>query len=86
MKYVLLLLLVTNCVQSQSLTVVTEDVPPLQIYKDGKLTGGLAVELVQAIFAQANLSADSQVCPWPRAYHMALTQKKHLNIFYYKTA
>ncbi|NQZ88183.1 MAG: transporter substrate-binding domain-containing protein [Saccharospirillaceae bacterium] len=78
MKYLLLLFLVTNFAQSQSLLVVTENVPPLQIYKDGKLNGGLAVELVQAIFKEANLTPEFQVYPWPRAYHLALTQKNTL--------
>jgi len=38
----------------------------------------MAVELVQAIFKQAKLTFDIQVYPWPRAYHMALTQKDTL--------
>lgn len=70
--------MITSFAQSQSLLVVTEDVPPLQIYNNGKLTGGMAVELVQAIFKQTNLTADIQVYPWPRAYQMALTQKNTL--------
>ena len=76
-KYLLLFLL-TSFAHSQSISVVTENVPPLQIYKEGKLVGGMAVELVQAIFEQAKLTADIQVYPWPRAYHMALSQKDTL--------
>ena len=77
MKY-LLIYLIAFFAQSQSILVVTEDAPPLQIYKNGELTGGMAVKLVQAIFKQAKLTSDIQVYPWPRAYHMALTQKDTL--------
>ena len=79
MKYLLLLLyLIADFAQSQSILVVTEDAPPLQIYENGGLTGGMAVELVQAIFKQAKLTSDIQVYPWPRAYQIALTQKDSL--------
>lgn len=71
----LLCFIVATSVQAQNYLVVTEDVPPLQIYKKGTLTGGISAELVSAIFKQAKLSADMEVYPWPRAYNMALTQK-----------
>jgi len=77
-KYLFFLFLVSNIVHSQTISVVTEDVPPLQIYNNGKLEGGMAVDIVQAIFEQANLTADIRVYPWPRAYQMALTQKDTL--------
>ena len=78
MKYLLLIYFIADLAQSQSILVVTESAPPLQIYKNGELTGGMAVELVQAIFKQAKLTANIKVYPWPRAYHMALTQKDTL--------
>ncbi len=78
LKYLLLFYLFANFTQSQSILVVTEDAPPLQIYKNGELTGGIAVELVQAIFKQTKLTSDIQVYPWVRAYQMALTQKDTL--------
>jgi len=60
--------------KSYKITIVTEDVPPMQIVQEGKVVGGITVEIVSAIFKQANLSPEFLVLPWPRAYQQALTE------------
>jgi len=55
-------------------TIVTEDVPPMQIVQEGKVISGITVEIVSAIFKQANLSPKFLVLPWPRAYQQALNE------------
>jgi polar amino acid transport system substrate-binding protein len=55
-------------------TIVTEDVPPMQIVQDEKVVSGISFEIVSAIFKQANLSPDFHVLPWARAYRQALNE------------
>lgn len=57
---------------SQTIVVVTEELPPFQILKNGQL-GGFATEIVQACFEQAGLSYTIAAYPWARAYNTALT-------------
>lgn len=52
------------------LTVVTEEFPPFNYTRDGKLAG-YAVEIVQALLAQAGVDYSMASYPWERAYRMA---------------
>jgi polar amino acid transport system substrate-binding protein len=73
------------CLFSQSaqafntqLTIVSEDVPPLQIQKDGKAHSGVMVELVEMMLKEANLTATIEIYPWARSYALALTRPNTL--------
>lgn len=51
--------------------IVTEELPPYNMTRDGKLTG-MSTEVVQAVLEEVNLKADIQSMPWARAYDLAL--------------
>lgn len=58
--------------QSQQITFVTEDLPPLQIeQRSGQPTGAL-VELIQLVIKEANIDAEIKAYPWARSYELAL--------------
>jgi polar amino acid transport system substrate-binding protein len=57
----------------QVIEVVTEELPPFQILKNGQV-GGFATEIVQAAFERAELSYTISVYPWARAYNIALAK------------
>ena len=62
---------------SPPLTLVTEDLPPLN-YQDGNKVSGIATEIVQATLQKAGLSATPRVYPWARAISMAEQQENVL--------
>ncbi|OQR31549.1 amino acid ABC transporter substrate-binding protein [Pseudomonas sp. Bc-h] len=51
--------------------VVTEELPPYNMTRDGQLTG-MSTEVVQAVLKQVNVQASIQSMPWARAYDLAL--------------
>jgi len=68
--------LLSSTVSSQSLRVVTEDLPPLQILqKNGQITG-VMVEVVEALLKKAMIDAKVEIFPWARSYQIA---KEHKN-------
>jgi polar amino acid transport system substrate-binding protein len=58
---------------AQELTVLSEDNPPFNFFKDGSFTGS-ATEVVREIMRRLDLPAEIQVMTWARAYQLALTQ------------
>lgn len=56
---------------AESLTVVTEEMPPFNYSENGKVTG-MATEVVRATLERADLPGEFQVLPWKRAYQTAL--------------
>nr|WP_314582816.1 transporter substrate-binding domain-containing protein [uncultured Pseudomonas sp.] len=54
-----------------SIRVVTEELPPYNMTRDGQLTG-MSTEVVQAVLKQVNVQASIQSMPWARAYDLAL--------------
>lgn len=78
----LILLLTPLWGASPSLTVVTEDLPPLN-YQDGDKISGIATEIVQATLQKAGLSAPPRVYPWARALSMTEQQE---NVLIYSIA
>jgi polar amino acid transport system substrate-binding protein len=58
-------------VPAQPIHVVTEELPPYNMTRDGVLTG-MSTEVVQAVLKQANMQAPIQSMPWARAYDLAL--------------
>jgi polar amino acid transport system substrate-binding protein len=58
---------------SDSLTVVTEEMPPFNYTENGEVTG-MATEVVRGVLDRTGLSATFVVYPWKRAYQTALRQ------------
>ena len=56
---------------SADLTILTENLPPLNYVKDGKLVGP-SVEIVKEIQRRVGSRETIQVYPWARAYKLAL--------------
>lgn len=66
-----------NIGHAQQLQVVTENAPPLQFIKEGKIQGP-TTQIVNAMLAHANISADIQMYPWARAYEFAKSNRDTL--------
>lgn len=62
---------------SPPLTLVTEDLPPLN-YPDGDKISGIATEIVMATLNKAGLNATPRIYPWARAISMAEQQENVL--------
>ncbi len=59
---------------SAELTILTENLPPLNYLKDGSLVGP-SVEIVKEIQKRVGSHAAIKVYPWARAYKMALEEE-----------
>ena len=59
---------------SAELTILTENLPPLNYLKDGSLIGP-SVEIVKEIQKRVGSHAPIKVYPWARAYKMALEEE-----------
>jgi polar amino acid transport system substrate-binding protein len=51
--------------------IVTEELPPYNMTRNGVLTG-MSTEVVQAVLKEVNVQAPIQSMPWARAYDLAL--------------
>jgi polar amino acid transport system substrate-binding protein len=69
-----LILFSVQPVLSQKMTVLTENLPPLNYVKDGVLVGP-SVEIVREIQRRVGSSDPIEVYPWARAYKMALEEE-----------
>lgn len=69
------LLCVLPCWAS-ALVLVTEDDPPHNMMRDGKIVG-LATEKVQQAFKRIKATPEIEMMPWSRAYQLALTRADH---------
>lgn len=78
-KTVVLLLVLCQPVAAEHYSVLTEQLAPVHFEEDGEVKG-IATEIVQAIFKEANLAPEIEVFPWKRAYAIALKEK---NTFIY---
>jgi len=63
---------------ASSVHFVTENLPPFQYVKEGKLTGGAMIELIEALIKEAKITATIDAYPWPRAYSIAIHQPNTL--------
>ena len=70
----LVFLISVNPVLSQELTILTENLPPLNYVENGVLVGP-SVETVRQIQRRVGSNEEIQVYPWARAYKMSLEQK-----------
>ena len=68
-----------HTVSSSELTILTENLPPLNYLKDGVLVGP-SVEIVKEIQRRVGSSEIIKVYPWARAYKMAL-QNENIVLF-----
>jgi len=77
------ILIHANEKEKYQVKVVTEYLEPYQIQnKDGSL-GGFSTDVVNALFKQANSSANIHVMPWARSYEVSMTEK---NVMIYSIA
>lgn len=79
MKRVFRLLLIVFLFNGHSLlatdlTILTENLPPLNYLEDGKLVGP-SVEIVKEIQKRVGSNEPIQVLPWARAYRLALEEE-----------
>jgi polar amino acid transport system substrate-binding protein len=74
---VMLLLLLCTCARASELTVVTEDLPPLNYTEQGHLTG-LSTDILTAVLEAAGIKASFSLLPWARAYQSALSEPNTL--------
>lgn len=72
--FALLALIVAESAFCDELTVLTEDLPPLNYIDNGVLVGP-SVEIVREIINRLGTKEKIQVYPWARAYKMALEEK-----------
>lgn len=70
----MILLVCINAVASEKLTILTENLPPLNYLDNGKLVGP-SVEIVQEIQRRIGSEEQIQVYPWARAYKIALDEE-----------
>ena len=68
---VLVVLIASLPARGTELTILTENLPPLNYIKEGELVGP-SVEIVKEIQRRVGSTAPIQVYPWARAYQMAL--------------
>lgn len=71
---VLFCLLFIQSTLAEELTILTENLPPLNYIENGVLVGP-AVEMVKEIQRRVGSREQIQIYPWARAYRMALTEK-----------
>lgn len=74
-KLIVLFLLISHfCYANDELKLYTEDYPPLNYFKDGKLTGP-AIDIVQAIQSDISSNHTVEALPWKRAFLTTLKNK-----------
>lgn len=71
--FLCLVFVFTPLVAQTRITVVTEDIPPLNYLVGGRIEG-ISTEIVRAVLKRADIVGDIQVYPWARAIQMAESQ------------
>ena len=75
MKLIISLLVMLCCTGAgtgTAIKIVTEHFPPYQFVEDGKIVGGLSVEIVNELLDETGIEAEFFAYPWARAYRTAL--------------
>ncbi len=75
--FILIALIFYSLAGASEIRIVTEDFPPYNYPKDGKITG-VSTEAVRAVLKEAGTDAEIEVYPWARAYKTALNEKNVL--------
>lgn len=70
-------LLITANLHAESLQIVTNDFPPLQII-DGENVSGLTTDIVKHVVENAGFTGEIKAYPWARAYKMATKEPNTL--------
>lgn len=70
---ILVLAVWPRCGHLRAMTVITEESPPFNFIKDGRVTGS-STEVVREILKRLDQPEDIQVLPWARGFHMLQTQ------------
>ena len=70
----LVVLITCQSVMCEDLTILTENLPPLNYVENGVLVGP-SVDIVKQIQKRVGSKEEIQVYPWARAYQMALNEK-----------
>lgn len=79
-RFLLLTLLAGLSVQvvvADEIRVVTEELPPYNMTRDGRITG-MSTEVVEAVLKEVGMEASIQSLPWARAYDIALNSENVL--------
>lgn len=76
LRLALSLALAATCFGAHALQLVTEDDPPHNMIKDGKIIG-IASDKLEEAFKRAGMTRRVEMMPWARAYQSALTQSDH---------
>jgi len=67
---------------AESIRILTEEFPPYNYTKDGKITG-FSTEVIQAVLKQVKIQGEFQSVPWARAYEIAQSTE---NVLIYSIA
>lgn len=67
-------LLLLACAAAHALELVTEDDPPYNMLRNGKVVG-IATEKLEKAFKRAGMRNHIELMPWARAYQSALTRR-----------
>lgn len=73
----MLAVLPAQAIAIDDIRVVTEELPPYNMTRDGRITG-MSTEVVQAVFKEVGVAARIQSLPWARAYDIALNSENVL--------
>jgi len=66
LSLILYAILIPTTAIAETVIVPADDFPPWKIVKDGKITGGIDTDFIDALLKGLNLSAEYRVCPWKR--------------------
>ncbi|SEL76247.1 amino acid ABC transporter substrate-binding protein, PAAT family [Colwellia chukchiensis] len=66
---------ISLALQAQSLHIVSEEVPPLQMFDAQQQPTGVMVDIVNTMLERAELKSAIKLYPWARSYQLALTNK-----------
>jgi polar amino acid transport system substrate-binding protein len=69
-------ILLSLSLTAQAIQLVTEDDPPHNMLKNGKVVG-IATEKVEEAFRRTKLAPRIELMPWARAYQFALSQRDY---------
>lgn len=78
-------LLTSAGVYAEAIKVVTDNYPPYTITADGKVSGGVYVDLLNAILKDSGVSAEYLAVPWKRATLMAESGEAEATMPWFKT-
>lgn len=74
MKLLISLLLLSNLLHAEPIVLVTEEIPPYAYTQNGKFTGA-SIEIIQALFKEANIPYTINIFPWKRAVEITKNNK-----------